>query len=68
LKLPVTLATTHQTVVIDVEPAIYNRARTGTEYFQSVIIDLTRQQLPRDVSAGLTWDQVEVGEPGQVST
>ena len=68
MKLPVTLATTHQTVVIDVEPAIYNRARTGTEYFQSVIIDLTRQQLPGDLSVDLTWEQVEVGEPGQIVT
>jgi hypothetical protein len=64
VKLPVTLAATHQTVVIDVEPAVYNRARKGTEHCRSIIIDLTRQQLPNDVTVDLTWDGVEVGEPG----
>ncbi len=67
MKLPVTLAATRQTVVIDVEPAVYNRARTGTQHCQAVIIDLTRKQLPDDLMIDLTWDEVVVGEPGRVS-
>jgi hypothetical protein len=63
MKLPVTLVTTHETVVIDVEPAVYNRAVKGVDFFQAKIIDLTREQLAEDEQLDLTWDAISVGEP-----
>jgi hypothetical protein len=62
MKLPVTHVTTHRSVLIDVEPAVYNRAVRGAEHFQSVIIDLTKQQLDQE-AVDLAWDDLEVGEP-----
>jgi hypothetical protein len=63
MKLPVTIVTAHRSVLIDVEPAVYNRAVKGAEHFRSVIVDLTKKQLD-DVAPDLAWDDIEVGEPG----
>ena len=64
MKLPVTVVTQHRSVLIDVEPAVYNRAVRGAEHFQSVIIDLTKEQLDGDLAGDLAWDDIEVGAPG----
>jgi hypothetical protein len=63
MKLPVTIVTDHRSVMIDVEPAVYNRAVNGAEHFQSVIVDLMKQQID-DVATDLAWADIEVGEPG----
>ena len=65
MKIPVTLVSSDRTVVIDVEPAVYNRALKGAEHFQSLIIDLTKDQL--DLGTDVSWDDVEVGQPASRS-
>jgi hypothetical protein len=65
MKLAVTIVPINQTVTIDVEPGIYNRAVKGSAHFQDTIIDLTKEQLPRGVPTDLTWDAIAVSEPGE---
>jgi hypothetical protein len=65
MKLTLTVVPTDQTVIIDVAPAVYNRAMAGTVHFQDVILDLARTQLPGAVH-DLRWNEIAIDQPASV--
>jgi hypothetical protein len=63
VKLALTVVPMDLTFMIEVAPAVYNRAVAGALYFQEKILDLARIGLPAHAVRDLHWNDVVIGRP-----